>query len=221
MRQDRRMHARRRIEVTTKDEPVRIDDFLRSEGYDSEEALHEARVVLERHKLTRPGKRAFVAEKLARARIALDNSLLRVCAGCRPQAPRGPKLPVPVTAVHCELCSGSNNRRAATRCLDALRRAGVERVLVVGGTPPQQQDLRDLLRGIDLRCVDGTRASHSQKDAEFNKRWAELVVIWAPTPVRHAVSDLYSEVTYPELKVVTVHRRGIEALCDEVVRALR
>ena len=206
----------------TRDDAVNIDDFLRSEGYDSEEALHEGRVVLERHGLTRPGKQAFVAEKLPRARLALENSLLRVCRGCRPGVGRDERrLPVAVSAGSCELCAGSNNRRAAARCVAAMRRRGIGRVLVVGGTPAQQHDLRGLLGGIDVRYVDGTRASHNTKVAELNKRWAALIVIWAPTPLRHAVSDLYSEVTYPGLKVVSVPRRGIEALCDEITRALQ
>jgi hypothetical protein len=216
------MQARRRIQVMTKDDAVNIDDFLRAEGYDSDEALHEGRVVLERHHLTRPGKHAFVAEKLPRARLALNNSLVRVCAGCRPNVPRGEmRLPVPVAATHCELCSGSNNRRAAARALAAMRRKRIERIVVVGGTPAQQHDLRPLLEGIDVRFVDGTRASHNTKEAELNKRWAQLIVIWAPTPLKHQVSDRYSEIRYPGLKVVTVPRRGIAALCDEVTRALQ
>ncbi|MDE3097135.1 MAG: hypothetical protein KGK07_14195, partial [Chloroflexota bacterium] len=124
---------------------------------------------------------------------------------------------------NCELCSGSNNRRAAARCLDALRRRGIQHLLVVGGTPAQQHDLKELLAdaAVEVRFVDGTQASHSTKQAELNKRWAGLVVVWAPTPLRHSVSDKYTADPYAGLKVVSVPRRGIEALCDEVVRALR
>ncbi|MHB8684035.1 MAG: hypothetical protein ACYC9X_06915, partial [Dehalococcoidia bacterium] len=62
---------------------------------------------------------------------------------------------------------------------------------------------------------------HSMKTAELNKRWADLVAVWGPTPLRHSVSDKYTEESYAGLKVVSVPRRGIEALCDEIVRALR
>ncbi len=209
---------------------VNIEEFLRGEGFDSDEALHEARVVLERHKLTNARKQAFVAAKLPRARALLASSLLRACDGCRPQAPAGRPVwvadgrrRVAVGPQHCEICSGSNNRRAAARCIDALRRRGIQHLLVVGGTPVQQHDLKGLLADatVEVRFVDGTQASHSTKQAELNKRWAELVVVWAPTPLRHSVSDKYTEDPYAGLKVVSVPRRGIEALCDEVVRALR
>jgi hypothetical protein len=206
------------------DHEVNIDDFLRDEGFDTAEALHEGRVALERHKLTRPGKQAFVSEKLPRARAVLAASLVRTCAGCRPSARGVPgRLAVEVSATHCQLCAGSNNRRAVTRCIDAMAKRGIGRVVIVGGTPVQQHDVRQLFgaSGVALRFIDGTRASHSQKDAEHNKRWADLIVVWAPTPLRHAVSELYTEQRYEGLKVVQVPRRGIEALCDEVVRALR
>ncbi len=202
---------------------VNIEEFLRAEGFDSDEALHEARVVLERHKLTNTRKQAFVAAKVPRARELLASSLLRACAGCRPHAPEEGRRCVSVGPQHCELCSGSNNRRAAARCIGALRRRGIQHLLVVGGTPVQQHDLRALMAGapVTLRFVDGTQSSHSTKQAELNKRWAELVVVWAPTPLRHSVSDKYTEDPYAGLKIVSVPRRGIEALCDEVVRALR
>ncbi len=203
---------------------INIDDFLRSEGFDSEEALHEGRVALERHKLTRSGKQAFVAEKLPRARAVLANALMRTCAGCRRLVVQEPgRLYVQVSPAHCELCGGSNNRRAVARCVQAMTKRRIARVVIVGGTPAQHHDVRELFAGseMELRFIDGTRASHSQKDAEHNKRWADLIVVWGPTPLRHAVSELYTEQRYAGLKVVQVPRRGIEALCDEVVKALR
>ncbi len=202
---------------------VSIDDFLRGDGYDSAEALHEGRIVLERAGLTRAGKQAFVADKLPRARAALAATLVRVCAGCRTYAQASERLFVEVSPPSCELCGGSNNRRAVRRCAAALAARAIERVLIVGGTPAQQHDLRELFgeAGVEPRFVDGTRASHSSKEAELNKRWAQVIVVWGPTPLRHSVSELYTEQRYDGLKVVQVPRRGIEALCDELVRAVR
>ncbi len=127
---------------------------------------------------------------------------------------------VTVSALSCEICGGSNNRRAAIECLRTLRRRRIQRVVIVGGTANLRQELDRLVTGSDvqLRWVDGTRASRSQKDALADKRWAQLVVIWGPTPLRHAVSDLYTEEPLPHLRIVTVPRRGIEALCAEIVR---
>jgi hypothetical protein len=209
--------------MTTQGSAVNIDDFLRSEGFDSEEALHEGRVALERDGLTRPGKTGFVAGKLPRARDVLERDVLRVCDGCRPVAPHDHRLQVEVTQPHCQLCRGSNNRRAVAISTAALARRRVRHVLVVGGTPAQHHDLRGLFAGasVELRFVDGTQTSHSTKEAELNKRWAQLVVVWGPTPLRHSVSNKYTEEVYPGLKVITVPRRGIEALCAEITRALR
>jgi hypothetical protein len=67
--------------------------------------------------------------------------------------------------------------------------------------------------------VDGTQAQHTAKDALANRRWAQLVIIWGPTPLRHAVSDLYTSDPMPDARVVKITRRSIEALCQEVVRS--
>ena len=128
---------------------------------------------------------------------------------------------VTVSAPSCEICGGSNNRRAAIECLRTLRRRRIQRVVIVGGTANLRQEIDRLFAAGDLevRWVDGTRASHSSKDALADRRWAQLVVIWGPTPLRHAVSDLYTEEPPPDLRIVTVPRRGIEALCAEIVRS--
>ena len=209
--------------MTTQGTSINIEDFLRAEGFDSEEALHEGRVALERQGLTRPGKTGFVADKLPRARAVLEHAVVRVCDGCRPLAARDRRLRVEVSQAHCQLCRGSNNRRATGICVQALASRRIVRLVVVGGSPSQQRDLRDLFAEapVELRFVDGTQSSHSTKEAEHNKRWAQMVVVWGPTPLRHSVSDRYTEELYKGLKVITVPRRGIEALCTEITRALR
>ena len=128
---------------------------------------------------------------------------------------------VRVTRAGCEVCNGSNNQRAMAECISALRRKKMLKIVIVGGSPGQRNDVRQYFEGagVDIRFVDGTSASHGAKEAERNKMWAQLIVIWGPTPLRHAVSNRYTEERYEGLKVVTVPRRGIEALCTEVVRA--
>jgi hypothetical protein len=128
---------------------------------------------------------------------------------------------VTVSAPSCEICGGSNNRRAAIECLRTLRRRGIQRVVIVGGTANLRQEIDRLFAtgALEIRWVDGTRASHSSKDALADRRWAQLIVIWGPTPLRHAVSDLYTEDPLPHLRIITVPRRGIEALCAEIVRS--
>ena len=91
---------------------------------------------------------------------------------------------------------------------------------VVGGTPVLHQELSQLLAGgpTELRAVDGTSGNHTTRMAETNMDWAQLVVIWASTPLPHKVSDLYT--TPLGRRAVVVHRRGIEALCEEIVTRL-
>jgi hypothetical protein len=91
-------------------------------------------------------------------------------------------------------------------------------VLVVGGTTQQHREAAQLLSGVELQFVDGTRASHSQKNAVANMAWADMVIVWGPTPLRHAVSNLYTSEPPPHLRVINVPRRSIEALCMEISR---
>ena len=48
-------------------------------------------------------------------------------------------------------------------------------------------------------------------------RRAGLMVIWASTELRHAVSEHYTSDPPPGLRSITVARRSIEALCDGIV----
>lgn len=204
---------------------VNIEQFLRERGFDTPAALVRARALLEGHGLTRAGKQAFVRTKVATAEALLLSELVRVCSdGClhidRAGAGRAREAVI-VSPQSCEICGGSNNRRALIECVRLLHRRGVSRVVIVGGTETQQHDLQQLLSSADLeiRYVDGTKTSHTQKDAIANASWAQLVVIWAPTPLKHAVSNLYTRDPQPHVRIVTVSRRGIEALCGEIVRS--
>jgi hypothetical protein len=206
------------------DRPHSINDLLRTLGYDTPGAMRRGRVVLEAAALTNARKKAIAAYKLGAAERALASALVRVCgdecaALARPLRTEK-RDPVVTSGATCEVCGGSNNRRAAIACRVTLRRNKVSRLLVVGGTAPQQHELKALLGGdgITLAFVDGTARSHSQRDAMANMRRADLVVVWGATPLRHAVSNLYTDAPRG-VRVITVPRRGIEALCGEIVRS--
>ena len=206
-----------------------IDDFLRGHGYNTPEARQRARAALEAAELTNPRKKNIAAYKLNDAERALAAALVRVCGDACVRLARSMRTerrePVIVTGATCEVCGGSNNRRASITCAALLKRKKVKRVLVVGGTPNQHQELRDLFDGdgITLEFVDGTNRSHTQRDAIANMRRSDLVVIWGPTPLRHAVSEHYtnrnSRETVPNVRIVTIPKRGIEALCNEIIRS--
>lgn len=200
---------------------VNIEQFLRAHGYASDDAARRGRAELERAGLTHPGKQAFVASKLAAAEQLLASTFLRACGDACVKIDRAgvgrAREVVLVPAAACEICGGSNNRRAAIACVRLLLRRSVVRIVVVGGSPTQQAELKELLggTGLDVRFVDGTRG-HSAKDALANRRWAQVIVVWGPTPLRHAVSDLYTGEPLPHLRIVSVSRRSIEALCQTV-----
>jgi hypothetical protein len=210
--------------VAPRRDEIVIDDLLKELGFAGAAAKRRARAVLEAARLTRPGKQAIASYKRDAASGALEKALLRVCGdACRKLAEDvdATREPVVVAAATCEVCGGSNNRRAALACARALRRNRVSDVLVVGGTPQMHTELTQLFAGsgVRLQLVDGTRASHSSKEAIANMNRAQLLVIWGSTPLRHAVSNLYTQEPPPHLRTITLSRRGIEALCSEIVRS--
>ena len=77
--------------------------------------------------------------------------------------------------------------RALVQHLEALR---FHRVLIVGGTPTIHAILAHLTTGrsLDLRCLDGTQAAPRTSQLRPWLHDADLVVIWASTPLAHKVS---------------------------------
>jgi len=192
---------------------------LRAAGFDTPAAMKRARSALEAAGLTRAGKSGIAPYKRDAAEALLAQS--RVCGKECASLADASRTPVVTSGATCEVCGGSNNRRAALAALRDLRANSVRRVLVVGGTVHQHRDIEQLLTadGIALQFVDGTRASHSQKDAVANMARADLLVVWGSTPLRHAVSNLYTAEPPPHLRTILVSKRGIEALCREISRS--
>ena len=202
--------------------PIPINDFLRSEGFADATSQRRARHLLEAAGLTNPRKQAMDASKLPRARTLLEARVVRVCSEqCRSLATPGREALLVDSDTRCQVCIGSNNRRAALSLASEMRRAGGSRLLVVGGTPANHHELQQLLAlgGVEARCIDGANSTPAQKEAWADSRWADLTVIWATTPLPHKVSLLYTN--DPQGRTpVTVARRGIEALCSELRTSL-
>jgi hypothetical protein len=199
---------------------VPVTELLLTAGFDTPAAMKAARRALEGAKLTRAGKTGMAGYKREAALALLAKTFVTVCgAECRALAPRG-RTPA-ISGTRCEVCGGSNNRRAALGAARALRANGVTRVLIVGGKGAQQREIAEVFgeHGIALQGIDGTQASHSQRDAQANMRRAQVLVIWGSTELRHAVSNLYTSEPPEHLRVVRVSRRGIEALCNEITRS--
>ncbi len=205
---------------------VNLREFLAGEGYTSAWAQHQARAVLEAAGLTRAGRTAMLATKTGPAREQLAKWLLRTCgaAECLDWAKESVdgRLVLESPELTCEVCGGSNNRRAAMAMARACKAAKVTRLLIVGGVGNTRAELESLAAGtgIELRLIDGSSGRHSRNDAEPNLAWAQLLVIWGSSPLPHAVSNTYTVERPRDLKMITVSRRGVEAVCREIVRAV-
>jgi hypothetical protein len=205
---------------------VEITEFLSGEGFTSVWTQTQARAVLEAAGMTREGKRAMLETKVPAAREMLAKWTVRICgdAECREWAKESAdgRMVIETVAEECSVCLGSNNRRAARAMTRAAMRTGRTRLLVVGGTAAQHRDLQELLPepGPEMRFVDGKQGRHTKESALPNLNWAQLLVIWSSTPLPHAVSNGYTSERPHDLPLITVARRGIEALCREIQRSL-
>ncbi|HET6744221.1 MAG TPA: hypothetical protein VFH90_00010 [Candidatus Limnocylindria bacterium] len=201
-----------------------ISDLLRGEGYVAPASVASARAVLEGAGLTRPGKERMADEKLDRARDALSRELIRHCSdpACIAEVAGDGRQAVETDRASCSICSGSNNTRALRGMAAACATSRVRRVLIVGGRPPMWSEMERTLRAtsLQLRFVDGTSKLPTGADALRDCAWADLLVVWAPTPLPHKVSGLYRPEVCTVPRRVVVHRRGIEALAMEVVEHL-
>ena len=184
----------------------------------TDDAAVRARRVLESHGLTRPHKQRISSAKLDRAPAVLETAPVRHCGSttCQGLLSRDPRARVLVEVRNCQACEGSNNTRGAREMVAACEAAGLRRVLIVGGIPRTAEALEaGVGSALDLRFVSGTEGQPTQRRALEDCRWADLLVVWAPTPLPHKVSRLY---TTEDCRVdkVEVRRRGVEALAHAV-----
>jgi len=200
-----------------------IDDWLANEGILDAASRIEARVVLAGAGLTRAGKHRIAIHKLDRARDALWAGITPVCANraCIAAAAGQPAKPIVRTGRdRCSVCGGSNTRRAGREMVEACAQAGLHRILLLGGSGNAHAELRALTAGtpIEWRIIDGRNDRPTKRQALPDLAWAQLLVVWASTELPHRVSQVYTEDRPPGLPLITVARRGVEALCQAVVQ---
>lgn len=200
-----------------------LSEWMREAGFVTPHAAAAARAALESAGITRSGKTGMSSAKEDLALRALDAALARYCGAdaCRDQLKAGRREIVVVARHACDVCGGSNVRRELRNMVATCTATGTDRLVIVGGTPATRDSLREELAdsGIDLRIVLGNEPAPSQRDALNDCAWADLVVIWAPTPLPHKVSTLYTSGLCDSDRV-HVHRRGIEALAAAIVSHL-
>ncbi|HON41866.1 MAG TPA: hypothetical protein PLM74_01890 [Bacillota bacterium] len=205
---------------------IAIADLLTQEGFDTLPAFQTAREVLIRKGLTNIRKTNIHVSKLPRVREVLAGELYLVCSDplCQTLARLecGSRQIVTVSSAGCRICGGKNSRR----CLDAANRLfqqhGICRVVIVGGTGADHSEIARQARGksVEFRFVDGTRAGRATQLAEAYVRWADLVIIWTNTPLKHSVSNTYTGNRSRAGRVVYANRTGVAAMISQVARQI-
>ena len=189
-----------------------MEDLLSSRGFRGD-AVKLALDELYRHGLTRRGKSRIAVAKIESVDNVLGAAFRRHCKkpACRP-AGRDGRRDVLVSAEYCEVCGGSDNRRAVDAMLTAMHRAGLTRLLVVGGAPGTRQDLRGCCRN---RCeLDFVTEETNPRSKVIRSllRWSDVTVIWASTEISHKATAPLRR----SRKIVRVPRRGVAALAQAV-----
>ena len=205
---------------------IAIADLLTQEGFDTLPAFQSAREVLISKGLTNAGKTNISAAKLPRVREVLAGELYRACSDplCQTMARLecGSRKIVPVSSAGCRICGGKTSRRCMEAASRLLAQHGICRVVIVGGTSADHDEIAREARGksVKFRFVDGTRAGRATKLARAHISWADLVVIWTNKPLKHSVSNTYTGNRSMAGRIVYANRTGVAAMISQVARQI-
>ena len=190
---------------------VALPELLSSRGFEGAGA-DLALAELCRLGLTRRGKTRIASAKIGAVDEALGAAFLRRCSkpACRRDASDA-RVEVFVSAGYCEICGGSDNRRAVEDMLAAMRRAGYARLLVAGGSPGTRGDLERLCAGrVGLRFVT-EETTPNRKTVGSLLGWSDIAAVWTSTEISHKATAVLRGP-----KVLKVPRRGVAALAAAV-----
>lgn len=147
----------------------------------------------------------------------LDDRVAWTCDACAPVLDSPQRTRVRVPPEHCDVCGGSSIQAAAQRFAQACQRAGVTRVLLVGGSPTYHDTLQRLgpsLGNVKLKLIRGDGARDRQRAGQ-DLAGAEVAFIWASTVLDHRVGELYRGP-----KVHTLPVRGIGRMLTEAAKRI-
>lgn len=173
--------------------------------------------VLYHARLTRPGKGRIANAKLPLAEKVIREAIFRTChkQACREKARGDGRVVIDVAAKHCDSCGGEDNRTAVVEMLETMRHCGHTKLLVVGGAPNTRRELQTLCtEPCDLRFLTAEQ-NPGRKTSDKHVAWADVVVIWASTPIPHKMTQA---IRGPH--VITCGQRGVAALARGVTRYL-
>jgi len=198
---------------------VPLDRFLAEQGFATPASVALARAAIVAAGLSsRPDRPNIHPTKLPAIEKLLATRFVRVCAGCH--AGTDPRTVVSTPSQDCDICGGSRNLAAIRRLIDRLAGTTTREILVLGGGPGTQAEIRRAWRDCPVRMevVDGTVSPDAAR-AEAACLRADIIVIWATTMLAHKFSTTYLNFA-PRRKTVTIARRGIEALADGIATHL-
>lgn len=197
---------------------VSIDGALARLGLSGPHA-DRARALLHDARLTNPRKRRIAVAKVEPARAVIDAAFARLCHECARSARGDDRTLVRVPPAVCARCGGSQNARALDELAECCQRAGVRRLVVVGGSPSFRTDFERVGDRLELRLVDGV-ARRTKAEARADIAWADVVVVCGSTQLAHRVSTLYTRDADARARLVTTSRRGMTHIADEIARHL-
>ena len=178
-------------------------------------ALQESGVIS-----ARPNRSAIAKFKETAVKEALQTHFFWHCrrGDCTTDSIESGKPLLLVDGESCGASSHSPRQALLSELGDALQERGIGKILLVGGTQEYWQEISSSSpKALNWRFVDGKKA----KDERFyrpHKDWADLIVIWASTPLNHKVSKKFPSAG--DRRVVTAAGRGIEAMARDVLDML-
>lgn len=140
----------------------------------------------------------------------IDDRVSLVCGdpGCTSQ-PGAAELKV--SKERCDVCGGSDTRRALEAFIERCGALGIARVRIVGGSPNYHTELRKMTDGdtrITLKLIRGD-SKRNQTEAKADQRHSDLVIVWGGTILDHSTSGNYDSALG---RVLVIAHRGIAGM---------
>ena len=201
-----------------------IDDMLKDYGITNKDSQRNARIALFTAGIIQktPDRANIACDKINRARETLTDQFRWHCNNgeCRRIAGEIVALPLLLVEQHaCSICQGNPSSSKLDLMADVAIAAGKRRIAVVGGTEKKEREIRRKSpQGMEWRFIDGSTV----RDGRYyraHRQWADIIIIWQSTPLDHRVSSHFDG--KGDDRVITVRRRGIDCLANEIMRYCR
>lgn len=170
-------HLKRRLRGETSTSP-QLEEVLEQRGLKGpDEAAFLIRGLLETRQLRGLLER-LQTEDPASLQTWLEDRVALLCDTHRPMVPSG-RTPLSVPAKRCEVCGGSDLKRAVRAFLDATLINGLTRISIVGGSAKHHRMLRELVqhRALHLQFAPNL-ASRTASQVRSDMNNSDAVVVW-------------------------------------------